>query len=333
MLPCMSGPTWTFVRLRLAVLALLACLALGAGGFAPPPIDGHVTDPAHRLTMVESELESRLDTFDRLEGDEIAVLVVSSLDGATIEDAAYATFNAWKLGKKGADNGILLMIAPSERKIRIETGRGVGDRLPDAIASRIIREQIAPRMRVDDVGGAVARGLDGIEAALRGMPLPPPAPEASSPAASTPAPASSVPRESPPPRYAPKTDYPDWQRREDEAWMREYEQRKRDAVITPLILAGIAAAVLATIIIGVRIRSRRARGASDPWARETASYLRDHPEASSRSSSSTGSSFGGSSLGSSFGSGSSGSSSSGSSGDDFRGGGGSSGGGGASGSY
>ena len=75
------------------------------------------------------------------------MLIVSSLEGDTIEAAAYNTFNTWKLGLKGEDNGVLLMVATTERKVRIETGKGVVDELPDARASEIIQTKIVPHSR------------------------------------------------------------------------------------------------------------------------------------------------------------------------------------------
>lgn len=107
-----------------------------AGGetapFVVPKLEGRVTDLAGKLTTSErAAIENDLAAFDRATTNEIAVLVLPSLLGHSIEDAAYATANAWKLGKRGADNGVLLVIAVAERRVRIETGRGIGGALTD----------------------------------------------------------------------------------------------------------------------------------------------------------------------------------------------------------
>ncbi len=317
-------------RLRVVAVAVLVTLLLGAGSFSPPSIDGHVTDPGGTLALVERDLEARLDRLGAQRGDEVAVLIAPSLNGASIEDAAYATFNAWRLGKLGKDNGVLLLIAPAERRIRIETGRGIGDRLPDAVAGRIIRDHIAPRMIENDVEGAVRHGLDAIEAVLAGKPVPPPrapAASSSSPGGAAPKPGLS-PRDQHVPAAPNPAPYPEWQRRKDEADTRAYEQRKRDDAQTPFVVAGLALLVAGAIWLGIYLQKRRHRG-SDAWADEVAAYRKAHPEARSPTASTS------SSRSSSFASRSSGGSSSrgGGSGSGFRGGGGSSGGGGASGSY
>src|SRR6185503_6999677 len=90
-----------------------------------------------------------------------------SLDGEAIEDVAFATFNEWKLGKKGADNGVLLVIAPAERRVRIETGKGVGGDLTDLQSNDIIRKDIAPLLKEDRFHDAIASGATAIAEALR----------------------------------------------------------------------------------------------------------------------------------------------------------------------
>jgi hypothetical protein len=108
---------------RLVALALaLATLLFGfaASAFVPPPIQGHITDTAGKLAPAERRrLDAKLEAVRVATGNEIAVFVVPSLGGETMEDVAFTTFNAWKIGQKGADNGVLLVIAPTGRKIRI----------------------------------------------------------------------------------------------------------------------------------------------------------------------------------------------------------------------
>jgi len=157
--------------LRVIVLAVLGALLLlvapASAAFTPPPIQGHVTDTAGKLRGAErAAIESKLQRYRTQSSNEIAVLIAPSLEGDTIEAAAYTTFNTWKLGLKGQDNGVLLMIAVAERKVRIETGKGVVDELPDARAGEIIRTKIAPRLKEDRYRDALEDGTDGIIQAL-----------------------------------------------------------------------------------------------------------------------------------------------------------------------
>jgi uncharacterized protein len=165
-------------RLVALVAALLvALLAAPALAFEPPPIQGHVTDLTGKLSAEDDAyLEGRLDV-SRTGAAEIAVLVVPSLGDETIEDVAYATFNGWGIGRKGADNGVLLVIATGERRIRIETGKGAGGALTDLQANEIIRQKIGPEMKQDRLREAIDAGGEAIIAAFRGEKLPEAPPE------------------------------------------------------------------------------------------------------------------------------------------------------------
>lgn len=163
-------------RLRAVARAVVAAVALvcsalvarpALAAFTPPPLTGHVVDTAGRLNPAEiRKLDAKLDRIRRQTGFEIVAFVVGSLEGETIEDVAYTTFNTWKLGQKGADNGVLLVIAPTERRVRIETGKGVGGALTDLQSNDIIRQKIAPLLRQDRFAEAIDRGTDAIARAL-----------------------------------------------------------------------------------------------------------------------------------------------------------------------
>lgn len=160
----------------LAVLfSLRATAALAA--FTPPVFAGRpVVDAAGKLSADDvTAIEQRLDAIERATHHEIVVFLPASLEGGTIEDVAYRTFSAWHLGKKGADDGVLLVIAPVERKVRIETGKGVGGALTDLQASYVIRDRIAPELKSDHFRAAILGGIDGIDSALKkgGMPTSP----------------------------------------------------------------------------------------------------------------------------------------------------------------
>jgi uncharacterized protein len=153
-----------------AVLVAIAVLLVGGAAlaFAPPRQEGHVTDTAVRLDGQDDRfLEQKLEAMRRADGYEIAFLLVGSLDGETIEDVAYTTFAAWKLGQKGADNGVLVVIAPNDRKVRIETGKGAGGGLTDLQTNDIIRNVIGPLLKQDRFRDAIAAGADAIDKAMR----------------------------------------------------------------------------------------------------------------------------------------------------------------------
>src|SRR6185503_16076501 len=157
-------------RLLAAALALSALvLTLPAwAAWKPPPLEGHVVDTAGKLTPTElRDLDQRLERIRAQTGFEIVAFVVGSLEGQDIEDVAYATFNSWEIGRKGLDNGVLLVIAPAERRVRIETGKGVGGALTDLQSNDIILKTMAPLLKEDRFHDAIASGATAIAEALR----------------------------------------------------------------------------------------------------------------------------------------------------------------------
>ena len=120
-------------------------------------------------------LEQSLAEFERTTGHQIVVHVTPSLEGMPIEDYSMQVAEAWRIGQKGLDNGVILTVAPNERELRIEVGYGLEGVLPDAITARIIREQITPAFRAGDMDGGVLAGVRAIMAAARGESLPLPA--------------------------------------------------------------------------------------------------------------------------------------------------------------
>ncbi len=138
-----------------------------------PPLRARVNDLAGMLSPEAAQaLEQRLADFERETGHQIAVLTVPSLEGDAIEDFGIRVAEAWKIGKKGFDNGAILLIAQKEHKLRIEVGYGLEGVLPDAIASRIIREVIVPRFRDNDFSGGIVAGVNAILQVTKGEPLP-----------------------------------------------------------------------------------------------------------------------------------------------------------------
>jgi uncharacterized protein len=164
--------------MRIVALALLFIASLSAAGVAEvavPPLQSHVTDLTNTLSAPESaRLEQKLGNFESRKGSQIAVLIVPTTQPETIEQYSIRVTDAWKLGRKGIDDGILLIIAKHDRAVRLEVGYGLEGILPDALAKRIVDEIIVPRFRQEDFAGGIEAGLESVMAAVQGEPLPPP---------------------------------------------------------------------------------------------------------------------------------------------------------------
>ena len=155
---------------RAAVLALPVLLPLWAALAAqvPPRPAGRVTDLANLLAPDQRQgLEDRLAAFERETTQQVAVLVIPSLEGEPIEPFSHQVATTWKLGRAGVDNGVLLLIAVRDRKVRIEVGYGLEPSLPDGLAGEIIRENIAPNFRRGAYFQGINEALDRIFEATR----------------------------------------------------------------------------------------------------------------------------------------------------------------------
>ncbi|MBI4528401.1 MAG: TPM domain-containing protein [Deltaproteobacteria bacterium] len=161
---------------RRASVLLLACLLLLPAWLCAlevPSLRGRVNDLAGLLPGGRSQvLEERLHRFEEQTGHQIAVLTIPTLDGEDLEGFSIRVAETWKIGKKGFDNGVILLVVHNDRKLRIEVGYGLEGILPDAIASRIIREVIVPRFRANDYAGGIESGIDAIIKVTRGESLP-----------------------------------------------------------------------------------------------------------------------------------------------------------------
>jgi uncharacterized protein len=159
--------------------ALLSCTGVvpaRAQGLQPiPQLTSPVTDLTGTLTADQAAaLEARLRAFEKQKGSQVAVLVVPTTQPEAIEQYSIRVADAWKLGRKGIDDGAILLVALDDRKLRIEVGRGLEGPLPDAIANRIIDEDIVPQFRRGDVYGGIETGVDRILRVVEGEPLPEP---------------------------------------------------------------------------------------------------------------------------------------------------------------
>src|SRR5215467_6388004 len=138
-----------------------------------PPLQGRINDYAGLIPADRARaLEERLARFEAETGHQIAVLTIPSLKGDSLEDFSIRVAEAWKIGQKGFDNGAILLIVRDDRKLRIEVGYGLEGVLPDAIASRIIREIIVPRFRANDYAGGIEAGVNALLTVARGEKLP-----------------------------------------------------------------------------------------------------------------------------------------------------------------
>lgn len=142
-------------------LSLLFGLAAFAANF--PPLTGRVVDEAHILpASAVADLESKLADLESRSGIQLVVATVSSLDGQEIEPYTNALFRTWKLGDKTKNNGALLLVAPNQKRVRIEVGYGLEGTLTDALSKVIIANAIAPRFKTGDFAGGITRGVDDI---------------------------------------------------------------------------------------------------------------------------------------------------------------------------
>jgi uncharacterized protein len=157
--------------IRVLLLALAAALAVAAPASAEtfPTLTGRVVDAADILDQpTRSAIAAMLATLEEKTTDQVVVATVTSLQGQSIEVYANRLANRWALGHKDKNNGVLLLVAPSERKVRIEVGYGLESTLTNAIAHEIIERSIVPRFRAGDMAGGVANGVGDIVAVLSG---------------------------------------------------------------------------------------------------------------------------------------------------------------------
>jgi len=140
------------------VLLTLACAALTF-----PPLSGRIVDQADIIpAATELELEPKLRELEDKSGIQLVVATVKSLEGGDVETYANQLFRTWKLGEAKNNNGVLLLVAPNERKVRIEVGYGLEGTLTDALSSVIISNAITPRFKSGDFGGGISRGVEDI---------------------------------------------------------------------------------------------------------------------------------------------------------------------------
>lgn len=158
---------------RRAALAIVAwiCLigAAAAQTLAFPVLSGRVVDEAGVLDATDrAALTETLAGLETKTTDQLVVVTLKSLQGTSIEDYGYQLGRRWQIGQKEKNNGVLLIVAPSERKVRIEVGYGLEGTLTDAISKIIIENSILPRFKAGDFPGGIKRGVDDVIQVLGG---------------------------------------------------------------------------------------------------------------------------------------------------------------------
>lgn len=163
------------LRIRHLGAALALLLALLAWGPARaddfPPLTGRVVDAAHILQPAEiSALDAKLKDLEIQSQRQLVVATVPSLNGTDIQDYGYRLGRAWGIGSKARNDGVILIVAPTERKVGIETGYGLEGIITDALSATIINQHIVPRFKAHDYAGGINAGVDDLITQLR---LPP----------------------------------------------------------------------------------------------------------------------------------------------------------------
>jgi len=155
----------------LALLVGLVAPALAAETPIPPAPTRWVTDPTALLTpATRSQLDARLESYQQATGHQVIVWIGTTLGGAPLEEWAANAFRAWGIGRKGEDDGVAIFVFRADRALRIEVGYGVEDRLPDAYASRIVRDVMTPALRANQPDAAVTGAVDQVLSRLGGEP-------------------------------------------------------------------------------------------------------------------------------------------------------------------
>lgn len=154
-------------------LLLIAALMVGvpAGAQTFPPLTGRVVDDAHVLNADQvAQLTARSAEIEKASTRQFVVATIPDLQGYPIEEYGYKLGRAWKIGQEGANNGIILIVAPKDRKVRIEVGRGLEPIMTDALSSVIINQTILPKFKAGDLPGGIVAGADAIAEQMK-LPL------------------------------------------------------------------------------------------------------------------------------------------------------------------
>jgi uncharacterized protein len=161
----------TMQRLYLVLLVLLAGFAAPAAAQDFPKLTGRVVDSADMLAPAdEARISQKLEALERATSRQLVVATVPDLQGYPIEDYGYKLGRAWGIGQTGANNGLILLVAKKERKMRIEVGYGLEPVITDALSGQIIADTITPAFKRGDYAGGIESGVDALAAQLQAPP-------------------------------------------------------------------------------------------------------------------------------------------------------------------
>lgn len=153
------------------IVALVAMLFAGNSfAFTPPPAPAqgwYVSDQTGKLSAADiTSLNQKVEQVSKTTKNEFGILLLNTMEGESIEDVAYKTFNAWGIGKRGLDNGCLIVVSLQERKMRIETGKGVGGEVTDLQAKQILDSNLKPHLKAGDFAGGFHSTLDALSSLI-----------------------------------------------------------------------------------------------------------------------------------------------------------------------
>ena len=158
-----------------ASVCVMLFFGVARADVAVPPLKARVTDLTGTLTAQQTQsLETRLAALEQRKGAQVVVLVLPTTQPEDIADYATRVFDQWKIGRKKVDDGVLVVVAKDDHRAMIETGYGLEGAIPDAAASRIIREYMSPKFRVNDFYGGLDDAIGALTKLIDGEPLPPP---------------------------------------------------------------------------------------------------------------------------------------------------------------
>ncbi|EKD41306.1 MAG: hypothetical protein ACD_73C00772G0003 [uncultured bacterium] len=156
-------------KLKIIFILFFLFLASSVQALDVPYLVGHVNDYAHLLSsQTVSDIEQLLKSHEKRTGNQIVVLTIAGLEGEVLEDYSMRVVEKWKLGQKEKDNGVLLLVAAKDRKLRIEVGYGLEDYLTDALSQQIIKNVIVPQFKQGNYDKGIENGMFAIVKVVRG---------------------------------------------------------------------------------------------------------------------------------------------------------------------
>jgi uncharacterized protein len=168
------------IQRLISLVTVWLCLAAVIEALEVPYLTGRVNDYANLISLeTEERMSARLEAFENRTGSQVAVLTIPSLEGEAPEEFSHRVAETWELGREGVDDGVLLLVAHDDRKMRIEVGYGLEHQLTDAQSGRILRNVMRPRFREGNFDGGIESGVDAVLGTLEGADVIPPDPDGS----------------------------------------------------------------------------------------------------------------------------------------------------------